>query len=76
MTKFTGLRLEHAAPSPATTAKPRPPWPARSSRVQVAPASRLASQVTREAFQALRPDRTSPETQDHPCRTSVARGRV
>jgi hypothetical protein len=61
---------------PPPLPKPRPPWPARSSRVQVAPASRLASLVTRQAFQALGPNRTAPETQDHPRRTSVARGRA
>jgi hypothetical protein len=42
--------------------KPRPLRPARSSRVQAAPAPRLASPVARGAFQALEPDRTSPET--------------
>jgi hypothetical protein len=52
--------------------KPQPPWPARSSHVQVAPASLLASPVAREAFQALGPDRTSPETQVLPRWTSVA----
>jgi hypothetical protein len=51
----------------------RPPWPARSNHFQAAPALRLASPVAREAFQALGPDRTSPETQDRPRRTSVAR---
>jgi hypothetical protein len=61
---------------PPPLPKPRPPRTARSSRVQVAPASQLASPVTREAFQVLGPDRTSPETQDHPRRTSVARGRA
>jgi hypothetical protein len=45
---------------PPPLPKPRPSRPARSSRVQVALASRLASLVTREAFQALGPDRTSP----------------
>jgi hypothetical protein len=61
---------------PPPLPKPQPPWPARSSRVQVAPASRLALLVTREAFQALRPHRTSPETQDHPRRNLVAQGRA
>jgi hypothetical protein len=61
---------------PPSLPKPRPPRPARSSRVQVVPASRLASPVAREAFQAPGPDRTSPENQDHPRRTSVARLRV
>jgi hypothetical protein len=56
--------------------KPRPPWPARSSRVQATPAPRLASPVAHGAFQALGPDRTSPETRDHSRRTSVARGRA
>jgi hypothetical protein len=49
---------------------------AHSSHVHVAPAPRLASLVARGAFQALGPDRTSPETRDHLRRTSVARGRA
>jgi hypothetical protein len=61
---------------PPPLPKPRPPWPARSSHVQVAPAPWLASPVARGAFQALGPGRTSPETQDHPHRTSVARLRA
>jgi hypothetical protein len=61
---------------PPPLPKPRPPRPARSTRVQVAPAPRLASPVAREAFQALGPGRTSPETQDHLRRTSVARLRA
>jgi hypothetical protein len=56
--------------------KPRPPRPARSSRVQAVPIPRLASQVAHKAFQALRPGRTSPETQDRLRWTSVARGRT
>jgi hypothetical protein len=43
---------------------------------QVAPALRLAPPVAREAFQALEPCRTSPEAQDHPRRTSIARPRA
>jgi hypothetical protein len=58
---------------PPPLPKPRPPRPAHSNRVQVVSASRLASPVTREAFQALGPGRTSPETQDHPHWTSFAR---
>jgi hypothetical protein len=61
---------------PPSLPKPRPPRPARSSHVQVVPASQLALPVAREAFQALGPDRTSPETQVHPRWTSVARLRV
>jgi hypothetical protein len=61
---------------PPPLPKPRPPQPACSSRVQVVPAPRLAFPVAREAFQALGPSRTSPETQDHPRRTSVARLRA
>jgi hypothetical protein len=57
---------------PPPLPKPRPPWPARSSRVQVPPAPWLASPVAREAFQALRPGRTSPKTQNHPRQTLVA----
>jgi hypothetical protein len=61
---------------PLSLPKPRPPRPARSSHVQVAPASRLALPVAHEAFQALGPDKTSPETRDHLRRTSVAHGRT
>jgi hypothetical protein len=61
---------------PPPLPKPRPPRPARSSRVQAASAPRLASPVVSEAFQALEPGRTSPETQDRPRRTSVVRLRA
>jgi hypothetical protein len=61
---------------PPPVPKLRPPWPAPSSRFEAAPALWLASPVAREAFQALGPGRTSPETQDRPRRTSVARLRV
>jgi hypothetical protein len=74
--KFTGLRLEHAAPPPAMPPEPRPPRPAPSSHFQAMPVARLASLVAREAFHVLGPDRTSLETQDHPCQTSVARSRA
>jgi hypothetical protein len=43
---------------------------------QAAPVTRLASPVAREAFQVLKPGRTSLETRDRPRRTSVARGRA
>jgi hypothetical protein len=69
--KFTGLRLEHAAPPPAKPPDPRPPWPAPSRHFQAAPVARLASPVAREAFQVLGPGRASPETQDRPRWTSV-----
>jgi hypothetical protein len=58
---------------PPLPPEPRPPWPAHSSYFQVAPAAWLASPIACEAFLALRPGRTSPENQDRPCRTSVAR---
>jgi hypothetical protein len=74
--EITGNRPEHAAPPPAKLSEPRPPWPALSSRVQVAPALRLAPPLAHEAFQALGPSRTSPEARDHPHRTSVARPRA
>jgi hypothetical protein len=74
--EITGNCPEHAAPPPAKLSEPRPPWPALSSRVQVAPTLRLASPLAREAFQALGPGRTSPEARDHPRRTSVARPRA
>src|SRR5699024_6750031 len=50
--KFTGLRLEHAAPLPAKPPEPRPPRPSPSRHFQVA---RLASPVAREAFHVLGP---------------------
>jgi hypothetical protein len=68
----SGERFLRPPPLP----KPQPPRPARSSRVQATPAPRLALLVAREAFQALGPDITSPETQDRPRRTSVARLRA
>jgi hypothetical protein len=74
--EITGNRPEHAAPPPAKLSEPRQPWPALSSRVQVAPALRLAPPLAREAFQALGPGRTSPEARDYPRRTSVARPRA
>jgi hypothetical protein len=61
---------------PPPLPKLRPPWPAPSNRFEAAPALRLASPVAREAFQALAPGSTSPETQDRPRRTSVARLRA
>jgi hypothetical protein len=74
--KFTGLRLEHAAPPPAKPPEPQPPRPAPSSHFQAAPVARLALIVAREAFQVLGPGRASPETHDRPRRTSVARNRA
>jgi hypothetical protein len=71
--EFTGLRLEHAAPPPAKPPEPRPPWPAHSSHPQAAPIARLASLGAREASQVLAPGKASPETPDHPRRTSVTR---
>jgi hypothetical protein len=67
---------EHAAPPPAKLSKPRPLWPALSSRVQVTPTLQLASPLACEAFQVLGPGITSPEARDHPRRTSVARPRA
>jgi hypothetical protein len=63
----------HRPPSPP---EPQPPWPAPSSHFQAPPATRIASPVARGAFQALGPDRTSPETRDRPRRNLVARGRA
>jgi hypothetical protein len=70
---FASSTPRHRPPSPP---EPRPPWLAPSSHFQAAPATRLASLIAREAFQALRPGRTSPETRDRPRQTSVARGRA
>jgi hypothetical protein len=74
--KFTGLRLEHAAPPPAKPPEPRPPRPAPSSHFQAAPVTRLALLVAHEAFQVLGLGRASPETQDRPRRTLVAHSRA
>jgi hypothetical protein len=49
---------------------------AHSSCFQAAPAARIASPRACEASPALGPDRTSPENQDCPCRTTVARLRA
>jgi hypothetical protein len=68
------LPLRRALPRPPSPPEPRPPRPSPSSHIQVAPVTRLASPVAREAFQVLGPGRTSPETQDRPRRTSIARG--
>jgi hypothetical protein len=58
-----------AARASATVASPlQPP--------QVAPVLQLAQLVAREAFQALEPDRTSPEARNRLHRTSVARLRA
>jgi hypothetical protein len=64
--------LLHPPPLP----EPWPPWLAPSSHFKVAPVARLASPVAREAFQVLGPGRASPETQDRPRRTSIARSRA
>jgi hypothetical protein len=70
---FASSTPRHHPPSPP---EPRPPWPAPSSHFQVAPATRLASPITREAFQVLGAGRTSPETRDRPRRTLVTRLRA
>jgi hypothetical protein len=73
---FAGLCPEHDAPPPAKPPEPRPPRPAHPSRSQSAPAARLASTETREAPQALGPGRASPETLNHPRRTSYSHRRT
>jgi hypothetical protein len=70
------LQLRRALLRPPSPPEPRPPRPAPPSHFQVAPVTRLASLVAREAFQVLGPSRTSPETRDRPRQTSVARGRA
>jgi hypothetical protein len=76
LARHPSLSSARALLRPPSLPKPRPPWPVHFSRVQAAPVPRLALPVAREAFQALGPGRTSPETQDRPRRTSVARGRA
>jgi hypothetical protein len=70
---FASSTPRHCSPSPP---EPRPPWPAPSSHFQAASATRIALPLSRGTFQALGPGRTSPETRDRPCRTSVAHGRA
>ena len=70
------LQLWRALPRPPSLLEPRPPRPAPSSHFQATPVTRLASLVALEAFQVLRPGRASPETQDRPRRTLVARSRA
>jgi hypothetical protein len=70
---FASSTPRHCPPSPP---EPRPLRPTPSSHFQATPVTRLASPVTREAFQVLGPGRTSPETRDCPRRTSVTRGRA
>jgi hypothetical protein len=74
--KFTGLRLEHAAPPPAKPPEPRPPRLAHSSHFQATLVARLASPEAREASQVLGPGKASPETLNHPRRTSITRRRA
>jgi hypothetical protein len=67
----------HFPLAPASSFRPplppelRPSWPAHSSHPLGRPVFRLAPPVAREACQALRLDRTSPEARDRPHRTSV-----
>jgi hypothetical protein len=68
--------LRRALVRPPLPTEPRPPWPANPGHFQATPAARLASPIACEASQALGPSRTSPENQDHPRRTSVARLRA
>jgi hypothetical protein len=70
------LQLRRALLRPPSLLEPQPPRPAPSSHFLATPVARLASSVAREAFQVLRPGRASPETQDRPRRTSVARSRA
>jgi hypothetical protein len=61
-------------PAIATIASTTAASPLQPPRVE--PVLRLAPPVTREAFQALGPGRTSPEARDRPYRTSVFRRRA
>jgi hypothetical protein len=61
---------------PPLPPEPRPPWPAHPSCFQAVLATRLASPLACEAFPALGLGGTSPESQDRPRRTSVARLRA
>jgi hypothetical protein len=59
--EITGDRRRERAPPPAKPPELRPPWPAHPCHPQPAILVRLASPETREAPQALRPSRVSPE---------------
>jgi hypothetical protein len=63
---FTGLFPEHDVPLPAKPPELYPLWLARPSHPESAISAPLASPETREAPQALRPGRASPETPNHP----------
>jgi hypothetical protein len=63
--EFVGLSPEHDAPPPAKQPELRPPWPARPSHPQSSISARLTSPETREAPQALRAGRASPEDPNH-----------
>jgi hypothetical protein len=65
MPEFTGLFHEHDAPPFAKPPELRPPWLAHLSHLQSSISARLASPETREAPEALRPNRTSPEDPNH-----------
>jgi hypothetical protein len=67
---------KHAAPPPAKPPEPQPPRPAHSGHPEAAPVARLASLEAREASQVLGPGKASPETPNHPRRTSVTRRRA
>jgi hypothetical protein len=56
---------KHEVPPPAKPPELRPPWPAHPSHPQSSISARLASPETREAPQALRPSRASPEDPNH-----------
>jgi hypothetical protein len=70
--EITGDRRREQAPPPAKPPELPPPWPAHPIHPQSSIAARFASLETREAPQALKPSRTSPETPNHPRRTSSA----
>jgi hypothetical protein len=67
---------EPRAPPPAKPPELWPSQPAHPSHPSPMPVVRLASPVTREASQTLRPSATSMETLDHPRRTSSAHQRA
>jgi hypothetical protein len=65
MPEFAGLSPEHDVPPPAKPLELRPPWPACPSHPQSSISAWLASLETREALQALRPGKASPEDPNH-----------
>jgi hypothetical protein len=73
---ITRVRREWQAPSPATTTRARPPWPAFPVDSQPRPSPWTASPRGYEAFPSLSRDPASLEKRAQPRRTSAPRHRT